>query len=560
MFIRLKKVFIFFIIPLILAVRIGTSFAELQGYERVNELPSRANELIRKLYGATMPFLSTVQNTVPTIYTLPSGWACIYQSGSTYRVYFNIANSIKYISFAITESGMLELLDDTTPQLGGDLDMNGFSVGGNTEAQLDAAVAANHAQQHSITSASDHTSSATPGQMLMADANGLPVDATNTDNEVSNAVNIVDANYTNWDTAYGWGDHANAGYLTTESDPVFSNSNVATVTSDQVDNWDTAYGWGNHTEAGYLTEESDPVYLASNAANVNATRISDWDTAYGWGNHANVGYLTVETDPIAGALTGIIVGNGTGVEATTDNHTNWDTVYALVNGNAATWTGKADYEFGANNFNGTGNFTTTGTISGVNATWSGKQDVLTDSASLASALGDETGSGLAVFNNSPTLVSPVLGVATGTRLTLSGMASVLSYVNASDQTVANNTTTTVVLDGESYDVGSDFASNTFTAPRSGYYWVGGKIDYSGGIVSGKAYAARIILNGGATPLNYIEVTAYNTSPLSLVIPMRKEYLSASDTLILEAYHIAGVDQLVKKGIGRTWLQVGEATN
>lgn len=41
---------------------------------------------------------------------------------------------------------------------------------------LEAATAAQHARQHAITSTSDHTSSATPGQVLKADANGLPVD------------------------------------------------------------------------------------------------------------------------------------------------------------------------------------------------------------------------------------------------------------------------------------------------------------------------------------------------------------------------------------------------
>ena len=45
-----------------------------------------------------------------------------------------------------------------------------------------------HAQQHSITSTADHTSSATSGKMLKANANGLPVDATNTDTEVADAV------------------------------------------------------------------------------------------------------------------------------------------------------------------------------------------------------------------------------------------------------------------------------------------------------------------------------------------------------------------------------------
>ena len=42
------------------------------------------------------------------------------------------------------------------------------------------------------------------------------------------------------------------------------------------------------------------------------------------------------------------------------------------------------------------------------------------SANLASALTDETGTGLAVFNNAPTFIAPVLGAATGTSLSVTG--------------------------------------------------------------------------------------------------------------------------------------------
>lgn len=45
-----------------------------------------------------------------------------------------------------------------------------------------------HARQHDVTDADDHTSAATPGQILQADTNGLPVDATNTDAEVAATV------------------------------------------------------------------------------------------------------------------------------------------------------------------------------------------------------------------------------------------------------------------------------------------------------------------------------------------------------------------------------------
>ena len=126
-------------------------------------------------------------------------------------------------------------------------------------------------------------------------------------------------------------------YLTsyTETDPVFSASAAAGITGTNISNWNTAYGWGNHASAGYLTSadigssvqaydadlssiaglagtsgflkktaantwtldtnsylttESDPVFTASAAFGITTTNISNWNTAYGWGNHASAGY------------------------------------------------------------------------------------------------------------------------------------------------------------------------------------------------------------------------------------------------------------------------------
>ena len=42
-------------------------------------------------------------------------------------------------------------------------------------------------------------------------------------------------------------------YLTAETDPVFTASDAAAVTATKISNWDTAYGWGDHSTAGYLT-------------------------------------------------------------------------------------------------------------------------------------------------------------------------------------------------------------------------------------------------------------------------------------------------------------------
>jgi hypothetical protein len=69
------------------------------------------------------------------------------------------------------------------------------------------------------------------------------------------------------------------------------------------------------------------------------------------------------------------------------------------------------------------------------------QTLLTNSAGLLAALSDETGTGLAVFNTTPTLVTPVLGVASGTSLGLTSFVRVgdgsaaapsLSFTNDTD--------------------------------------------------------------------------------------------------------------------------------
>ena len=48
------------------------------------------------------------------------------------------------------------------------------------------------------------------------------------------------------------------------------------------------------------------------------------------------------------------------------------------------------------------------------------QTLLVNSAGLRAALSDETGTGAAVFADTPTLIAPILGAATGTSLGLTG--------------------------------------------------------------------------------------------------------------------------------------------
>lgn len=49
-----------------------------------------------------------------------------------------------------------------------------------------------------------------------------------------------------------------------ETDPIWSASPSFGITNTNLTNWNTAFGWGNHASAGYLTSftETDPLYSA----------------------------------------------------------------------------------------------------------------------------------------------------------------------------------------------------------------------------------------------------------------------------------------------------------
>ena len=84
-----------------------------------------------------------------------------------------------------------------------------------------------------------------------------------------------------------------SGYITTfvETDPIFTASPASAITTTELGQWNAAYNWGDHAQAGYLTSLGD-------AAGVTTAKITNWDTAFGWGDHSTAGYLTAEADTL----------------------------------------------------------------------------------------------------------------------------------------------------------------------------------------------------------------------------------------------------------------------
>jgi len=98
------------------------------------------------------------------------------------------------------------------------------------------------------------------------------------------------------------GDYDDLTNKPTEADPSFTASEAASITSTDTGHWATAYGWGDHSAAGYLSSESDPSFTASEAASITSTDTGHWDTAYGWGDHGGAGYLSASGGTMTGAL------------------------------------------------------------------------------------------------------------------------------------------------------------------------------------------------------------------------------------------------------------------
>jgi len=126
------------------------------------------------------------------------------------------------------------------------------------------------------------------------------------------AYTSVTDNSSNWDTAYGWGDHSTAGYLTSET----SHADVV------VD--------GDFATAGLMTTDGSGTYT------VTTNNSSNWDTAYGWGDHSTEGYLTAEADTFAtvtgrgATTTTAITINNTGDAITTTGKILYSNMYATT--------------------------------------------------------------------------------------------------------------------------------------------------------------------------------------------------------------------------------------
>lgn len=114
-------------------------------------------------------------------------------------------------------------------------------------------------------------------QLLSSTATGLTYNNSTGVFSLTDGYTIpANTSITNWNAAHGWGNHASAGYYVgtdgtirqllsssatgltyTNSTGVFSlTSGYAIPLSTDITNWNTAFGWGDHSDAGYVEAQA----------------------------------------------------------------------------------------------------------------------------------------------------------------------------------------------------------------------------------------------------------------------------------------------------------------
>ena len=220
----------------------------------------------------------------------------LYHYNTLGRLEINSVNSIRIIP-GTTEGGSVNIYHDadgesetvrlqttdTGIDITGNLSVSGTVSGINIQ-DLDNVDTTGGLQDQQVLKWSAANSAWEPANDLVGGSTGIVFADLSV---VTNSVGTAALSYNNTNGVFTYTPPDLSGYLTTETDPVFSAHVASGILQTNINNWNTAYGWGNHASAGYAT---------TTQLNTAVANSSDWDTAYGWGDHAQEGYLTSYTE------------------------------------------------------------------------------------------------------------------------------------------------------------------------------------------------------------------------------------------------------------------------
>jgi hypothetical protein len=306
-------------------------------------------------------------------------------------------------------SALQNLVDDTTPQLGGNLDLNGWNITGGSTSQIEARyisaglvgitsqggiyATSSIIYGNTLQSAGDTT---VGGDLSVSSGNITVGGYIKTDFIEGSQYSLSNIDF--YDTATQGGNgttlSSTAGlsfkYDTNANDDdgfkVFANGNSTACFT--IDNNENITVTGNTTVGGnvVVTGTVDGVDITARDAVLTSTTTTA-NSAYGWGNHANANYLTTHQDITGKAnLSGATFTGGVSIGTLPSNPENLSV------------TGVTNLYSGANV---TGNIAVTGTVDG--------RDVATDGARLDTIPYHRVNEvGLRTFNSGPLSLTTTL--------------------------------------------------------------------------------------------------------------------------------------------------------
>jgi len=129
-------------------------------------------------------------------------------------------------------------------------------------------------------------------------------------------------------------------------------------------------------------------------------------------------------------------------------------------------------------------------------------------------------------------------------------------IKTSNQNISTSTTTLLTWDTERYDTGNNFASNAYTVPSDGYYYLYAKITIN---VTPPAGRFGISIMSGSTTLadcqNGSAGAAYNSMGTSIIVA-----LSAGDVIDVDCRQTTGETEAVYGGSWNTTVFGGYKLN
>lgn len=144
----------------------------------------------------------------------------------------------------------------------------------------------------------------------------------------------VIANAMKWYNGTQWITVGTNGGITTETDPTVP-TNVKAITATNISNWNTAFGWGNHAVAGYATQTYVDSRLTQTVIVTGTSQVLSSGTVYILQNSS----LTTTSLPVSANLGDLIQIIGEGGFFRVSQNANQFVAF----GNAQTTTGTTGY-------------------------------------------------------------------------------------------------------------------------------------------------------------------------------------------------------------------------